>query len=93
MNSGDAVCVHQPRCLAVLGVTAYRIAWNQPRATLGLQDLPLGTTKSPLGESVRRVAPIVVESARRDFSAQCRLPADEFYADSFLTEADKAATA
>jgi len=38
-------------------------------------------------------APVVVESARRDFSAQCRLPADEFYADSFLTEADKAATA
>jgi CDP-4-dehydro-6-deoxyglucose reductase len=36
-------------------------------------------------------APIVVESARRDFSAQCRLPPDEFYADSFLTEADKAA--
>jgi CDP-4-dehydro-6-deoxyglucose reductase len=38
-------------------------------------------------------APIVVESARRDFSAQCMLPADEFFADSFLTEADKAATA
>jgi CDP-4-dehydro-6-deoxyglucose reductase len=38
-------------------------------------------------------APIVVESARRDFSAQCNLPADEFFADSFLTEADKAATA
>jgi len=38
-------------------------------------------------------APIVVESARRDFSAQCNLPPDEFYADSFLTEADKAATA
>jgi len=38
-------------------------------------------------------APIVVESARRDFSALCRLPADEFYADSFLTEADKAVTA
>jgi CDP-4-dehydro-6-deoxyglucose reductase len=38
-------------------------------------------------------APIVVESARRDFSQQCGLPADEFYADSFLTEADKAATA
>jgi len=38
-------------------------------------------------------APIVVESARRDFSAQCKLPPDEFYADSFLTEADKAATA
>jgi len=37
-------------------------------------------------------APIVIDSARRDFSAQCRLPADEFYADSFITEADKAAT-
>jgi len=35
-------------------------------------------------------APIVIESARRDFSAQCKLPPDEFYADSFLTEADKA---
>jgi CDP-4-dehydro-6-deoxyglucose reductase len=38
-------------------------------------------------------APIVVESARRDFIQQCRLPENEFYADSFLTEADKAATA
>ena len=37
-------------------------------------------------------APIVIESARRDFSLQCRLPAEEFYADSFLTEADKALT-
>ena len=35
-------------------------------------------------------APVVIESARRDFSAQCALPAEEFYADSFLTEADKA---
>ena len=37
-------------------------------------------------------APIVIESARRDFSALCRLPVEEFYADSFLTEADKALT-
>lgn len=36
-------------------------------------------------------APVVVESARRDFSAQCQLPADAFFADSFLTAADKAA--
>jgi CDP-4-dehydro-6-deoxyglucose reductase len=35
-------------------------------------------------------APIVIESARKDFSLSCRLPAEEFYADSFLTEADKA---
>ena len=34
-------------------------------------------------------APIVVDSARAEYSAQCRLPPDEFYADSFTTEADK----
>ncbi len=34
-------------------------------------------------------APIVVDSAKRDFVALCRLPADEFYADSFTSEADK----
>jgi len=38
-------------------------------------------------------APVVIEAARRDFAAQCGLPADEFYADSFLTEADKAPVA
>jgi CDP-4-dehydro-6-deoxyglucose reductase len=34
-------------------------------------------------------APIMVESAQRDFVAQCRLPEDEFYSDSFTSEADK----
>jgi CDP-4-dehydro-6-deoxyglucose reductase len=34
-------------------------------------------------------APIMVDSARRDFVAQCRLPEEEFYADSFTSEADK----
>lgn len=33
-------------------------------------------------------APVVVESAKRDFVAQCQLPPDEFYADSFTSEAD-----
>jgi hypothetical protein len=33
--------------------------------------------------------PIMVESARRDFVARCGLPAEEFYADSFTSEADK----
>jgi len=37
-------------------------------------------------------APAMVEAARRDFGLQCRLPAEEFFADSFLTEADKAAS-
>jgi CDP-4-dehydro-6-deoxyglucose reductase len=35
-------------------------------------------------------APLMVEAAQRDFTAQCGLPADEFYADSFTSEADKA---
>ena len=33
--------------------------------------------------------PIMVESAQRDFVAQCRLPADEFYSDAFTSEIDK----
>ncbi|MQR01811.1 CDP-6-deoxy-delta-3,4-glucoseen reductase [Glaciimonas soli] len=35
-------------------------------------------------------APIVVESAQRDFIALCKLPAEEFYADAFTSEADLA---
>jgi CDP-4-dehydro-6-deoxyglucose reductase len=34
-------------------------------------------------------APIMVESAQRDFVAQCGLPEEAFYADSFTSEADK----
>jgi CDP-4-dehydro-6-deoxyglucose reductase len=34
-------------------------------------------------------APIVVDSAQKDFVEKSGLPADEFYADSFVTEADK----
>ena len=34
-------------------------------------------------------APIVVDSARRDYIAQAKLPEEEFFADSFTTEADK----
>ena len=36
-------------------------------------------------------APIVIDSARSDFVAKCKLPADEFFADSFITEKEKAA--
>jgi CDP-4-dehydro-6-deoxyglucose reductase, E3 len=35
-------------------------------------------------------APVMVESAERDFVARCGLPPEEFYADSFTSEADKA---
>jgi CDP-4-dehydro-6-deoxyglucose reductase len=34
--------------------------------------------------------PIMVESARKDFTGACRLPEEEFYADSFTTQADLA---
>jgi CDP-4-dehydro-6-deoxyglucose reductase len=34
--------------------------------------------------------PIMVESARRDFTTQRKLPQDEFFADSFTTQADLA---
>ena len=33
-------------------------------------------------------APIMVESAQRDFVAECKLPNEEFFADSFTSEAD-----
>jgi CDP-4-dehydro-6-deoxyglucose reductase len=37
-------------------------------------------------------APIVVDSARRDFCATAGLPEEEFYADAFTSEADKQQT-
>ena len=33
--------------------------------------------------------PVMVDSAQRDFVQRCGLPADEFYADAFTSEADK----
>jgi CDP-4-dehydro-6-deoxyglucose reductase len=35
-------------------------------------------------------APVMVETARRDFAGQAGLPEDEFYADAFTSEADAA---
>jgi CDP-4-dehydro-6-deoxyglucose reductase, E3 len=34
--------------------------------------------------------PVMVDAARRDFTQRCRLPEDEFFADSFTTQADLA---
>ena len=34
--------------------------------------------------------PVMVDSAKKDFIGQCRLPEDEFYADTFTTQADLA---
>ncbi len=38
-------------------------------------------------------APVMVDAARADFTSQCSLPPEEFFADSFLTEADRNPTA
>ncbi len=35
---------YRPRCLAVLGIGAYRAAFNQPKAQLGLQPESIGQT-------------------------------------------------
>jgi CDP-4-dehydro-6-deoxyglucose reductase len=37
-------------------------------------------------------APVMVDAARRDFTAACGLPEEAFFADSFTSEADKART-
>ena len=34
--------------------------------------------------------PVMVDSAKKDFTTRCQLPEDEFYADSFTTQADLA---
>ena len=33
-------------------------------------------------------APVTVDAARTDFTAQCALPADEFYSDAFTPAID-----
>jgi CDP-4-dehydro-6-deoxyglucose reductase len=35
--------------------------------------------------------PVMVDAAKREFVAQCRLPEEEFFADAFTSEADIAA--
>jgi CDP-4-dehydro-6-deoxyglucose reductase len=34
--------------------------------------------------------PVMVDAAKKDFTALCRLPEEEFFADSFTTQADVA---
>lgn len=36
---------YQPKCVAILGVTAFRIAFDQPKATIGEQDLRFGQSR------------------------------------------------
>lgn len=67
------VTLHQPRVVAVLGVTAYRQAFRQPRAAVGRQPGGLGAAQlwvvpNPSGlnahESVSSLAAAYAEAAR-----------------------------
>ena len=42
----DLVARHRPRTLAVLGITAWRLAFDRPRATLGLQPERVGGART-----------------------------------------------
>ena len=64
---------HRPRVVAVLGITAYRAAFNLPHATAGRQTEPIGTAElwvvpNPSGlnahESVTSLAVAYAEPAR-----------------------------
>ena len=41
----ELVAANRPQVLAVLGITAWRTAWERPKAALGLQPEHLGTTR------------------------------------------------
>lgn len=42
----DLVARYRPRALAVLGITAWRVAFDRPRAVLGLQPERVGGTRT-----------------------------------------------
>jgi TDG/mug DNA glycosylase family protein len=57
----------RPRFLAVLGVTAFRVAFEQPKATIGPQDEPIGATAvwvlpNPSGRTAAYQLPALVEA-------------------------------
>jgi double-stranded uracil-DNA glycosylase len=69
---------YQPRVLAVLGVGAYRTAFNQPKATVGRQSETIGDTviwvlPNPSGLNANYQAPELARLFRelKDFSDSC----------------------
>ncbi|NNF65261.1 MAG: G/U mismatch-specific DNA glycosylase [Acidimicrobiia bacterium] len=62
------VLEHQPKVIAILGVTAYRTAWRRPKAARGLQDEAIGGTELwVLGNPSGLNAHETVESLAEDF--------------------------
>lgn len=41
----EKVLRFKPKILAILGITSYRVAFNRPKAALGLQDEQIGATR------------------------------------------------
>ena len=71
--------------LAVSGVTREQtLAFPEPRAVM--EDFADLATWQVYACG----APAMVDAARRDFTEQCGLPADEFFADAFTSQADLA---
>ncbi len=59
----------RPRCVAVVGIGAYRVAFDRPRATIGLQPDPLATAAvwvlpNPSGLNANHQLPDLVEAFR-----------------------------
>jgi TDG/mug DNA glycosylase family protein len=72
----EKVLEYRPRVLAVLGVTAYRLAFARPRARLGAQEETIGNTRlwvlpSPSGLNAHVQLPELAEMFRqlRSFAA------------------------
>lgn len=74
------VAKHQPKVLAILGVTAYRTAWRRPKALRGLQDEPIGDTELwVLGNPSGLNAHETVESLAADFRVLATAAGIELY--------------
>jgi TDG/mug DNA glycosylase family protein len=59
----------RPRCLAVVGVTAYRTSFGRPRAMVGPQELTIGATQvwvlpNPSGLNALWTTPKLIEAFR-----------------------------
>jgi TDG/mug DNA glycosylase family protein len=68
----------RPRCVAVLGLQAYRTAFGRPRATIGPQPEPLGDAllwllPNPSGLQARYQLPEMEEMYRSLFVATADL--------------------
>jgi TDG/mug DNA glycosylase family protein len=63
----DKVTRYAPRWLAILGVTAYRDAFDEPKAAIGRQERTIGTTRvwvlpNPSGLNASWTTPRLVEA-------------------------------